>query len=102
MQDSSIIRNARKIDAVISNASAALKVQREFASLDAYFWSFVNGRPITRNSHCKRWEDLPAQSEESKRMAADLKARGFRFVGPIGCYAFMQAAGLANDRIFGV
>ncbi len=100
MKDSSIIRNARKIDAVISNASAALELQREFGSLDAYFWSFVNGRPVIRNRHCKRWDELPTQSEESKRMANDLKAHGFRFVGPIGCYAFMQAAGLVNDRIF--
>lgn len=99
-RDPGIIRNARKIEAVIANAAAALKLRREFGSLDAYFWGFIGGRPITRNKgRCRRWQDLPCESEESRRLARDLKARGFRFVGPVACYAFMQAVGLVDDRL---
>lgn len=102
LEDATIIRNARKIDAVIANAAAALQVQREFKSLAAYFWGFTGGRPIERNQRCKQWQDLPVESEESQFMARDMKARGFRLIGPVACYAFMQAVGLVNDRILGL
>jgi DNA-3-methyladenine glycosylase I len=92
-----IVRNRRKVESVVANAEAATAVTDEFGSLDAYLWQFVDGRPI-RN----RWstlEDVPAVAAESQTMSKDLKRRGFRFVGPTVCYAFMQAAGLVNDHV---
>jgi DNA-3-methyladenine glycosylase I len=92
-----IIRNRQKLAASIANAQAALKVQDAFGSLDAYLWRFVDGRPLIN-----AWKDdsqIPATSPESDAMSNDLKSRGFRFVGPTICYAFMQAAGLVNDHI---
>ena len=71
----------------------------ELESLDAYLWSFVDGEPIVN-----RWRklgDIPAETAESKAMSKDLKKRGFRFVGPTVCYAFMQATGLVNDHVVG-
>src|SRR5438132_8972505 len=82
-----IIRNRQKLAASIANAQAALRVQKAFGSLDAYLWQFVGGRPL-RNS----WKDdgqIPATSPGSDAMSNDLKSRGFRFVGPTICYAFM-------------
>jgi len=93
--DPAIVRNRAKIEAAIANARAAL----ELGSLDAYLWDFVGGSPI-RN----RWRNLaeiPAETAESKAMSKDLKRRGFRFVGPTICYAFMQACGLVNDHLVG-
>jgi DNA-3-methyladenine glycosylase I len=97
MQDSAIVRNRAKIEAAVANAGAALAVREEHGSLDAYLWSFVGGAPI-RN----RWRtlgEIPADTAESKAMSKDLKRRGFRFVGPTICYAFMQATGLVNDHV---
>ena len=96
MQDAAIVRNRAKIEAAVGNARAAREVRREAGSLDAYLWSFVGGRPIVN-----RWRSLheiPAQTAESERMSKDLKARGFRFVGPTICYAFMQSVGMVNDH----
>lgn len=92
-----VIRNRAKIEAAVTNARAALKLQDEFGSLDSYFWSFVGGRPLQYRR--RRLKDIPAQSRESRAMSRDLIARGFRFVGPVICYAFMQAAGLVNDHL---
>ena len=92
-----IVRNRLKIAAAITNARAALTVQKEFGSLDAYLWSFVGGRPRTN-----RWRSLaevPARTSEAEAMSRDLLKREFRFVGPTICYAFMQAVGMANDHI---
>ena len=94
--DPGIIRNRLKIEATISNAAAFLKIQAAFGSFDAYIWQFVNGKPI-RNS----WQNLsqiPAKTQESESMSKDLKQRGFKFVGPTICYAFMQAVGMVNDH----
>jgi DNA-3-methyladenine glycosylase I len=96
MADAGIIRNQLKIRAATVNARRFLEVQKEFGSFDRYIWGFVGGRTI-RN----RWmtlKDMPAVSPESEAMSKDLKARGFKFVGPTICYAFMQAAGLVNDH----
>ena len=85
-----------KIDAAIANARAVLAVQKEHGSLDRYLWSFVGGTPI-RN----RWRtirDVPAKTPEAEAMSRDLRSRGFRFVGPTICYAFMQATGMVNDH----
>jgi DNA-3-methyladenine glycosylase I len=94
-----IIRNRLKLAAAITNAQAALKVQQEFGSLDSYLWQFVDGRPLV--NAWKRINQIPAQSPEAEAMSSDLKRRGFKFVGPTICYAFMQAAGLVNDHLIG-
>ncbi len=94
-----IVRNRAKVEAAIANARATLAVQREDGSLDAYLWSFVGGKPI-RN----RWrsvDEIPSQTDESLAMSRDLRARGFRFVGPTICYAFMEAVGMVNDHVTG-
>ncbi len=91
-----IIRNKLKVEAAVLNARAFLKIQKEFGSFDAYIWQFVGGR--TRKNHWEKISEIPAYSDESKAMSNDLKKRGFKFVGPTICYAFMQAAGLVNDH----
>lgn len=96
LADPGIVRNRRKIEAAIDNAKAFLGVQKEFGSFDTYIWKFVNGRPI-RNGW-KELEEIPAITPESKHMSLDLKQRGFKFVGPSICYAFMQAVGMVNDH----
>jgi DNA-3-methyladenine glycosylase I len=92
-----IIRNRRKIEAAIANAKACLAVRKEFGSFDAYLWNFVGGKQI--DNGLTSLKQMPAESEESRRMSADLKKRGFRFVGPTICYAFMQAVGMVNDHL---
>lgn len=94
--DKEIIRNMRKIQAAVKNARAFLRIQQEFESFDAYIWDFVQGK--TRQNRWTSLQDIPAQTHESQAMSADLKKRGFSFVGPTICYAFMQAAGLVNDH----
>jgi DNA-3-methyladenine glycosylase I len=95
--DPGIVRHRQKIASTVTNARAFLEVQREFGSFDRYLWRFVGGRPIDgrRRGH----GDIPAQTPESAALSADLKRRGFRFVGSTICYAFMQAAGLVNDHV---
>ena len=95
--DPRIIRNRAKIKATVGNARATLRVIDELGSLDALVWSFVEGRPW-RNAF-RSLDDLPADTETSRAMSRDLKRRGFKFVGPTICYAFMQAAGLVNDHL---
>ncbi len=99
LNDARIIRNRAKIRSVVGNARAFLRVQQEFGSFDRYLWAFVDGQP--RLNCFQRMEDLPAETEESRRLAADLKRRGFRFVGPTICYAYMQSCGLVNDHVAG-
>jgi len=96
MKDPGIIRNRLKIAATIGNARAFLAVQKEFGSFDKYLWSFVGGKPL-RNPRGNK-APLPVQTPEAEAMSRDLKKRGFRFVGPTICYAFMQAVGLVNDH----
>ena len=92
-----IIRNRLKINATITNARAFLQVQKEFGSFDSYIWQFVNGKPI-RNSW-RKMTDIPSSTPESDAMSKDLRKRGFKFVGPTICYAFMQAVGMVNDHV---
>lgn len=99
MHDPRIIRNRAKIRAAVSNAACFLDVQREFGTFDRYIWGFVGGRTV-RNVW-RRDAEVPALSPESEAMSRDLMSRGFRFVGPTICYAFMQAAGLVNDHVVG-
>jgi DNA-3-methyladenine glycosylase I len=91
-----IVRNKLKIAATIENARVFLTVQKEFSSFDAYIWQFIGGHP-----KINKWTDgkrLPASTPESEAMSKDLLKRGFRFVGPTICYAFMQAIGMVNDH----
>jgi DNA-3-methyladenine glycosylase I len=97
LSDSSIVRNRAKINAAIGNAQAFLVVRKEFGSFDKYIWQFVGGQPIMNK--WKRLGTIPAETKESQAMSMDLKARGFRFVGPTICYAFMQAIGMVNDHV---
>jgi len=94
--DPGIVRNRLKIESTVNNAARVLEVQQELGSFDAYLWRFVDGEPIIG-----RWRDLtalPAETDDSRALSKDLKQRGFRFVGPTVCYAFMQAVGLVNDH----
>ena len=86
-----------KVEAFVANARAFLDVRREFGSFDAYIWQFVGGRPIVNRP--KTMKEVPARTPEAEAMSRDLKRRGFRFVGPTICYAFMQATGMVNDHL---
>jgi len=97
LADTGIVRNRAKIGAAIVNARAFLAVQDGFGSFDAYLWRFVDGHPI-RNAW-RTMAQVPAQTPLSKALSKDLVGRGFKFVGPTTCYAFMQAVGLVNDHV---
>jgi DNA-3-methyladenine glycosylase I len=91
-----IIRNRLKINTAIQNAQAFIRIQHEFASFDTYIWQFGSGKPILN-----AWttgSEIPAETEISRKMSKDLLQRGFHFVGPTICYAFMQAIGMVNDH----
>ena len=92
-----IVRNRLKVESAVGNARAFLRVQDEHGSFDRYVWRFVDGRP--RQNRWRTMADVPAETAESRAMSRDLKRRGFRFVGPTICYAFMQATGLVNDHL---
>jgi DNA-3-methyladenine glycosylase I len=96
LADARIVRNRLKVESAIANARAVLAVQKELGSLDEYLWSFVGGKPIV--NAWRTLAEIPAETAESRAMSKDLKRRGFRFVGPTVCYAFMQAAGLVDDH----
>jgi DNA-3-methyladenine glycosylase I len=98
LADPGIIRNRLKVESAISNAKAFLEIQKKFGSFDKYVWQFVGGKPIARKR--LRMSSIPARTRESDALSADLKARGFSFVGSTICYAHMQAVGLVNDHIF--
>jgi DNA-3-methyladenine glycosylase I len=97
MANEGIIRNRLKIASTVQNAWAFLAVQKEFGSFDAYIWQFVNGTPIVNALSAS--SQLQARTEESDMMSRDLLNRGFKFVGPTICYAFMQAVGMVNDHL---
>jgi DNA-3-methyladenine glycosylase I len=96
MENPGLIRSRNKLNSVISNAQAIQKVQAEFGSFDEFLWQFVDHTPII--NHPKSNADIPAQTELSQTVAKALKKRGFKFVGPVITYSFLQAAGLVNDR----
>ncbi len=97
MADAGIIRNRMKIEASISNAKCFLKIVDEFGSFDKYIWSFVNFQPIV--NQWTKLSELPAKTELSDLISADLKKRGFKFVGSTVVYAHMQATGMVNDHL---
>jgi DNA-3-methyladenine glycosylase I len=97
LADPGIVRNRAKVVSAIGNARAAIEAAEELGTLDVYLWLFVDGKPL-RN----RWrslEEIPAETDASRAMSRDLKGRGFRFVGPTICYAFMQTVGMVNDHV---
>jgi DNA-3-methyladenine glycosylase I len=97
MLDPGIVRNRAKIESAVSNARALLLVRQEFDTFDDYVWRFVGGKPI--RNRWRRSEEVPASTPQSEAMSNDLRKRGFRFVGPTICYAFMQAVGMVNDHL---
>lgn len=97
MQNSGIIRNRRKIEAVIINAQAFIQTQEEFGSFDAFIWNFVDGKPII--NHWKDANQIPSKTTLSTIISKELKKRGFKFVGPTTMYAHMQATGMVNDHL---
>ena len=96
MANPGIVRNRLKIESAIKNACGVLKIRKEFGSLDVYLWRFVDGIP--RQNAWASMAEVPAKTEQSEAMSKDLKKRGFNFVGPTICYAFMQAVGMVNDH----
>jgi len=97
--DARIIRNRAKIRSAIDNARAFLKIQKEFGSFDRYIWSFAPKQKISRRA--RNFRELPVTSPEAEAMSKDLRRRGFSFVGPTICYAFMQACGMIDDHLDG-
>jgi DNA-3-methyladenine glycosylase I len=97
LTDPGIVRNRLKVESTVNNARAVLEVQDQLGSLDAYVWTFVEGESIVNGF--RSLDELPAETDESRGMSKDMKRRGFRFVGPTVCYAFMQACGLVNDHV---
>lgn len=97
LQDAGIIRNKAKVRGTVDNARAFLKIREEFGSFDRYIWQFTGGK--TLDNKPVALSQIPVSSRESDAMSADLKKRGFKFVGTTICYAFMQAAGMVNDHL---
>jgi DNA-3-methyladenine glycosylase I len=97
LSNKGIIRNKLKIEAAIRNAQSFLVIQKEFGTFDNYIWQFAGGK--TKKNAWETLADIPPQTNESVAMSNDLKKRGFKFVGPTICYAFMQATGMVNDHI---
>lgn len=96
LQNPGIVRNRLKVESTVDNARQIVEVQNEFGSLDTYLWDLVDDAPVV--GHRRALGDTPAETPASKAMSKELKRRGFRFVGPTICYAFMQAAGIVNDH----
>jgi DNA-3-methyladenine glycosylase I len=97
LADPGIVRNRLKVQSTVANARAFLDVRREFGSFDAYVWRFVNGAPVRKAR--RTMAEVPARTPEADALSKDLLKRGFRFVGPTICYAFMQAVGMVNDHL---
>ena len=97
LRDPGIVRNRLKVESTVNNAGRVLEVQQELGSFDAYVWQFA--APARPGGAPRSIRDIPAETAESRAMSKDLKRRGFRFVGPTVCYAFMQAVGLVDDHV---
>jgi DNA-3-methyladenine glycosylase I len=99
LADPGIVRNRLKVESTVDNAARVLELQAEHGSFDTYLWGFVDGSPVV--NRFRRLDELPAETELSRTVSRELRGRGFRFVGPTVCYAFLQAAGLVNDHVVG-
>lgn len=101
LDDSGIIRNRRKIESAINNARLFIEVQKEFGSFDKYLWQFTGCKTLFPKTPPTAISDLPTHSPQSDAMSKDLQKRGFKFVGTVICYSFMQAVGMVNDHVKG-
>lgn len=99
LKNPSIIRNTMKVNAIVQNAKAFLAIVQEIGSFDAYIWSFSDYQPIVH--HATKLKDIPAQSKLSETISKDFKKRGFRFVGPVIVYSYLQSIGIYNDHLEG-
>jgi len=97
LADPGIVRNRQKVASAVTNARAFLAVRKEFGSFDRFIWRFTGGRTV--RNEWRTLKQIPARTELSDAMSAELKARGFKFVGSTICYAMMQAAGMVNDHL---
>jgi len=97
LRDPGIVRNRAKVEGTVQNARAFARLVDDVGSFDRHLWSFVGGRPLQNRRASMK--EVPPETDESRAMSQDLKERGFTFVGPTICYAFMQAAGLVNDHV---
>ncbi len=97
LKNPGIVRNVLKVNAAVTNARAVLAIQKELGSLSGYLWRFVADH--TLQNRRSRLRDIPAKTPEAEAMSKDLLRRGFKFVGPTICYAFMQAVGMVNDHL---
>lgn len=96
LENPDIIRNRLKVKSIVTNAKAFIEIQKEWGSFNHYLWSYVDGQPI--DHQIRDESEVPTQNELSQKLSKDLKKKGFSFVGPTVCYAYMQAAGLMNDH----
>jgi DNA-3-methyladenine glycosylase I len=99
LADPGIVRNRMKIESAVTNAARVLELQEEAGSFAAHLWSFVGGEPLV--GHWRTLAEIPSETDESRALSRDLKQRGFRFIGPTACYAFMQSVGLVDDHVVG-
>ena len=99
LKNPGIVRNRLKVESSVTNARAVLVIQAEAGSFAKYIWQFVDGRTVQNRRRSPR--AIPVETVQSKAMSRDLKRRGFRFVGPTICYAYMQAVGMVNDHQVG-
>lgn len=99
LTDPGLIRNRRKLEAIITNAQATLRVQAEFGSFDKYLWGFTNGKQIVNQPHHSK--DIPSTSPLSVQVAKDMKGRGYKFVGPTTVYSFLEGSGVIDDHLKG-
>jgi DNA-3-methyladenine glycosylase I len=101
LADTTIIRNRLKIVSAINNAKRFMEVRKEFGSFDSYMWRFTGNKTMAPEKPYKTWKNVPCRTDVSDAMSADLKKRGFTFVGSIICYSHMQAVGMVNDHVAG-
>lgn len=97
MQDQGIVRNRMKIEGAVASARAWIEIMEQSPGFSPYFWDFVDGKPIV--NRYKTMSEIPAETEISRIISKDLKARDFKFCGPTIVYAFMQATGMVNDHL---
>jgi len=97
LKNAGIVRNRLKIEAAVQNAKLFLAVQEEFGTFDQFIWGFVGHQPL--QNAWQTMQEVPCETDASKKMSKELKKRGFKFVGPTICYAFMQATGMVNDHL---
>ena len=97
LENPSIIRNRNKLESVILNSQAFIEISTHLGSFSEYVWSFVESNTIQNNF--KDRSLVPSRTKESELMSQSLKSKGFKYVGPVICYSFMQAAGMVNDHV---